>query len=180
MISDSLTHWLNDNYSAIELMAAKITRGSPEAPDLLHYSLLHFLEHGRAEELVAGGQAMKFLSGIMWRSFHSGTSAYHTEYRQKGRVHTHEPQPEEADDPYDYERDQVVTEIKGIIRSMRKSGEIELWFHATLFEMWLENPNYSKLAKKIGIPRTSISHAVRLTKKHIITKLKEKGITWNG
>jgi len=63
---------------------------------------------------------------------------------------------------------------------MRKSGEVELWFHATLFEMWLENPNYSKLAKKIGIPRTSISHAVRITKKHILTELKKKGITWNG
>jgi len=174
-----ITGWINENYDQIDQMCQKITRGSAESPDLLHYSLLHFLEHGRALELIQGGQAMKFLSGIMWRSFHSGTSAYHTEYRQKGRVHTTEPQPEEPDEPYDENVDQLVLTIRSIIKGMKKGG-VEKWFHATLFEMWLETPNYSQLAKKIGIPRTSISHAVNITKTYIRQTLKEKGLTWNG
>ncbi len=179
MISNYLTTWINSNYSEIELMAQKITRGHPETPDLLHYSLLHFMEHGRAEELVKGGQAMKFLSGIMWRSFWSGTSAYHTEYRQKGIVHAGET-PEVAEDPYDDKTDLIADGIRQIIDEMKGSGDLEKWFHATLFLQWMDEPNYSKLSRVTGIPRTSISHGVRLAREYIKKELKKSGLIWNG
>lgn len=179
MTSDSLTQWFNQNYREIQTMASKITRGHWETDDLLHYSILHFMEHGRAEELIAGGQAMRFLSGIMWRSFHSSTSAYHTEYRQKGRVHSGEV-PEIEESGYDHETDGVAQTVLDLIADLKATGDTTTWYHATLFEMWLENPNFSQLAKQTGIPRTSISHAVTETKKLLLNKCKSLGITWNG
>jgi len=179
MTSNYLTNWLNSNYNEILTMASKITRGHHEREDLAHYTILHFMEHARADELVEGGQAMRFLSGIMWRSFHSSTSAYHTEYRQKGRVHTGNT-PEEVETEYDHEIDQVAQAIRDIIEELRVCGDTEKWYHATLFQMWLDHPNFSQLSKVTGIPRTSISHAVGETRKWIKETLKRKGITWKA
>jgi len=179
MTSNYLTNWLNQNYGLIKTMAEKITRGHHETDDLLHYSILHFMEHSRAEELAECGQAMKFLSGIMWRSFHSSTSAYHTEYRQKGRVHAGET-PEFETEVYDYEVDEIAGIIQDIIEELKTGGDTTKWYHAQLFTMWLENPNFSQLAKSTGIPRTSISHAVGETKKLILKQLNTLGIEWNG
>jgi len=179
MTSNYLTTWFSQHYEEIKTMAQKITRGHEETDDLLHYSLLHFMEHGRAEELVEGGQAMRFLSGIMWRSFHSSTSAYHTEYRQKGRVHSGEV-PEVEDLTYDSETDQIAQVVTDLLEDLKTTGDTTTWYHATLFTMWLENPNYSQLAKQTGIPRTSISHAVSSTKTLLLNKCKSLGIKWNG
>lgn len=179
MTSNYLTTWLTKHYDAIAEMAQKITRGHKETDDLLHYSILHFMEHARADELAECGQAMKFLSGIMWRSFHSSTSAYHTEYRQKGRVHAGDT-PEYEDLEYDHQVDEIAGEIQTIIKDLKTCGDTTKWYHAQLFTMWMDNPNFSQLSKSTGIPRTSISHAVGETKKLILTKLNAKGITWNG
>jgi hypothetical protein len=178
MTSDYLTTWLTNNYEGIKTMCQKITRGHEETDDLLHYSILHFMDHARAEELAECGQAMRFLSGIMWRSFHSSTSAYHTEYRQKGRVHSGEV-PEVEEIGYDDHTDQVAQTVTGLIEELKTCGDTTTWYHATLFTMWLENPNYSQLSKQTGIPRTSISHAVGETKKLLLLKLNKMGITWN-
>lgn len=178
MTSDYLTDWLTKNYEEIKTMCQKITRGHSETDDLLHYSILHFMEHSRAEELARLGQAMRFLSGIMWRSFHSSTSAYHTEYRQKGRVYSGDT-PEIESTDYDYEEDLVVTQIQRIIKAMKESGHTETWYRAKLFELWLANPNYSDLSRELGIPRTSISHAVTEAREWIKQELKKSGITWN-
>jgi hypothetical protein len=117
--------------------------------------------HDRAQQLIDQNEAMKFLSGMIWRSYHSGTSPYHKLYRQSGRMHELYDSTVEnlSDEEYDYDTDLNIESIQGILEDMQ-SDTIEQWFRATLFNMWLEEPNYSELSRLTKIPRTSISQAV--------------------
>lgn len=157
-------------------MAKKICKGSQESEDVAHFAIAHFMEHERGQELVDANRGMQFLSGIIWRSFHSSTSEYHSLYRQKGRVHPIEDKHLEVPViDYDYHQDTVVGAIQGILEDMM-CDRTDLWYRATLFEMWLDTPNYSELARKTGIPRNSISHAVDEAKQYIKQQLNIQGI----
>ena len=173
-----MNKFLTDNYEAILLMAQKICKGSHEWEDVAHFSIESFMQHERAQELIDAGRAMNFLSGIMWRSFNSSTSEYHALYRQKDRVGPLEPKHlQEEDIPYDLERDLVIGMIQGIIEDM-EADRTDLWYRATLLNMYLIQPNYSELARKTGIPRNSISHAVEEAKEYIREQLKILGINY--
>lgn len=158
-------------------MARKICRGSDESEDVAHFAISEFMQHERCQELIDAGRGMNFLSGIIHRSFHSSTSQYHTIYRQKGRMHelyvTHDNLQDS--DQYDMELDHTVEGIQGILEDM-KADTIELWFRATLFEMWVHTPNFSELARKTCIPRTSISKAVEEAREYIRQQLTNNNI----
>ena len=161
-------------------MAQKICKASPESEEVAHFAIEQFMHHERAQELVDIGRAMNFISGIIWRSFNSSTSQYHTIYRQKGRVFG---LPENYDKPsydntYDLEQDIATEAIQGVLEDMR-SDTIELWFRAELFQMWIEEPNFSELARQTKIPRTSIAKAVDEAKKYIQQQLKNNNITYD-
>ena len=161
------------------LMSKKICKSNPQYEDVAHFAIEQFMHHERGQELVNANKGMQFLSGIIWRSFNSSTSEYHTLYRQKGRMHTLDTTHlEEPDYEYDHEQDYVVTVIEGIIEDMAcdKTG---LWFRATLFQMYMTTPNYSELARKTGIPRNSISHAVEEAKEYIRAELKKLNIDYD-
>ena len=182
-------------------MAKRICKGSRESEDVAHYCILAFAEHERAKELIERNEAMKFLSGMIHRSFHSSTSPYHKLYRQSGRVHelydhTINKQSDGAfnvdrkwhkkladyqnvwythNDEYDIETDLKIEAIQGLIEEMEAEG-VDQWFRATLFKMWLEEPNYSELSRVTHIPRTSISQAVKECREYIQQTLKQRGI----
>lgn len=160
-------------------MAEKICKGSHESHDVAHFAILSFSQHERGQELVDAGQGLKFISGIIHRSFHSSTSQYHTEYRQKGRVfpYTEHKEWDGEDVEYDHEKDIAIEAIQGVIEDM-KADSIELWFRSTLFEMWIDTPNYSEISRRTGIPRTSISKAVEEAREWIQIQLKNNNITY--
>ena len=172
--------FLSDNYNEIVTMAKKICKSHPESEEVAHYVISEFIEHKRAEELIEKGQAFKFMSGMIHRSFHSSTSPYHTIYRQKNRVHgngfndNHKQETEE----YDYDTDLVLEAIEGILEDMQ-ADNIEAWYRSTLFRMWLVEPNFSEISRQTGIPRTSISQAVEECKKYIRKTLHDRGIDYN-
>jgi DNA-directed RNA polymerase specialized sigma24 family protein len=171
-----INKFMTDNYDSIIKMAKKVCKGSSESEEVAHYCLAQFLEHSEAEALIERGEAMKFLSGMMHRSFHSSTSQYHTLYRQKGRVHPKVGlDPESADEEYDIDLDLTVEAIEGILEDMQ-GDNIELWYRSTLFRMYLRESNYSEIERQTGIPRTSISQAVKECKKYIKKTLHERGI----
>tara|TARA_R110000803_G_scaffold42632_1_gene91344 strand:- start:79 stop:615 length:537 start_codon:yes stop_codon:yes gene_type:complete len=175
-----LIDWLEKNYKEIMLMSKKITKSSKESDDVAHYVITEFSERKDAQALIDRNEGMKFMSGMIWRSFHSSTSPYHTIYRQKGRVFglsEHKQIEEVQDDEYDYDKDIAIEGIQGVIEDM-KGGTIELWYKATLFEMWVKESNYSQLSRQTGIPRTSISHAVEEARKYIQYQLKINNITY--
>ena len=160
-------------------MAQKICKGSSESLDVAHFAIESFMQHERGQELVDAGKAMNFLSGIIHRSFHSSTSQYHTIYRQKGRVHGFNDytQIEQPDIEYNHDKDIAIEAIQGIIEDM-KADSIELWFRATLFEMWIDTPNFSEISRRTKIPRTSISQAVDEAREYIQYKIQINNIDY--
>ena len=161
-------------------MSKKITKSSLESDDVAHYVITEFSERVDAQALIDRNEGMKFLSGMIWRSFHSSTSPYHTIYRQKGRVFglsEHKQIEDVESDEYDYDKDIAIEGIQGVLEDM-KGGTIELWYRATLFEMWVKESNYSQLSRQTGIPRTSISHAVEEARKYIQKQLQINNINY--
>jgi hypothetical protein len=169
----TLNTFLTDNYDKIILMSKRICK-SQEAEDVAHYAIEQFMLHKRGQEIVNKGQGMLFLSGIIHRSFYSGTSPYHKLYRQSGRVHELYDKTAEriADEDYDIEWDLKIESIQGIMEDM-EADTIEQWFRVVLFKMWLEQPNYSELSRITKIPRTSISQAVNECKEYIKTRIEQ-------
>jgi len=160
-------------------MSKKICKSSIEYEDVGHFAISEFMEHERGQELVDAGRAMNFISGIIWRSFNSSTSHYHTIYRQKGRVHSGSVEDFEylSDTEYNFEQDIVTEAISGILEDMLGDTN-ELWFRAMLFQMYLDTPNYSQISRRTKIPRTSISQAVDECKEYIREQLKNRNINY--
>ena len=122
---------------------------------------------------------MKFLSGMIHRSFHSSTSPYHTLYRQKGKVHTQTYPIDKEDITYNHEQDMATEAIQGILEEMKISGDTNIWYMAVLFEMWMNNPNYSQLSRTTKIPRTSISQAVQECIVYVKQELKNRNLNFD-
>ncbi len=182
-----LDNYITKEYKKIVHLARKITKTSDRKvyEELAHHALESFIKHKRAEELIEKKQAMLFLSGIMYRSWYSSTSPYHKErtgYRKEvelypdvigvggielyvNKSHTQNVW-NHYEDEYDYETDQLIESIQGIMEDM-ESDTVEQWFRVVLFKMWLEQPNYSELERITHIPRTSISQAVKECKQYI-------------
>ena len=159
-------------------MSKRICKGSLESEEVAHYVISEFLEHPSAERLVEDNEAMKFMSGMIWRSFNSSTSRYHTIYRQKNRMHTLSKPIDDEVEEYDYDTDYTIEAIEGILEEMYAEN-IELWYRATLFKMWIQTQNYSEIARKTGIPRTSISQAVEECREFVKQTLKDRNINYD-
>ena len=173
-----INSFFDTHYDQIILMAKKICKSHPEYMDVAHYVISEFIVHKNAKELIERNEAMKFMSGMIHRSFYSSTSPYHTVYRQKGRVHTRDlPIETVSDSEYDYDTDLVLEAIEGVLEDMQ-SDNIELWYRSTLFRMWLNVQNYSEIERQTGIPRTSISQAETECKKYIKKTLNDRGIDY--
>lgn len=83
----------------------------------------------------------------------------------------------EQDSEYNHELDSALEAIEGILEDMIVESK-EQWYRSVMFQHWIEDQNYSKIAKKLNIPRTSISRAVKEARIHIQTTLKNRGITY--
>ncbi len=188
-----LDNYITKEYKKIVHLARKITKTSDRKvyEELAHHALESFIKHKRAEELIEKKQAMLFLSGIMYRSWYSSTSPYHKErtgYRKEvelypdvigvggielyvNKSHTQNVW-NHYEDEYDYETDQLIESIQGIMEDM-ESDTVEQWFRVVLFKMWLEQPNYSELERITHIPRTSISQAVKECKQYIKQRIEQ-------
>lgn len=158
-------------------MSQRICKG-PEWEDVAHYVMGEFIQRADAQALIDRGEAMKYMSGMIHLSYYSHTSPYHKLYRQSGMVHelydsTRDGEPEAED--YNIEADLLTEEILGILTDM-ESENIELWYMSTLFQMWLQEPNYSQISRKTGIPRTSISQAVDECRTYVRETLKQRNI----
>ena len=172
-----INKFISNRYDEIMLMSKKICRSHVEWEEVGHYCIEKFMIHERAKELIEANRAMQFISGIMHRSFHSSTSQYHKDIRQKGRMHSlpSTTQLEFSDIDYNLEQDILIDTIEVIIEEMIADSK-ELYFQAVLFQMYAKDPNFSKISREVGIPRTTISRAVEDAKEYIKQQLKNRGI----
>ena len=177
----TIAEFVNNRYKDIMLMSKKICKSHYEWEEVGHYSIEKFMLHERAEELIETNRAMHFLSGIIHRSFHSSTSSYHSEIRQRGRVHgfNSDEHLEFPDINYNIDEDNMIHKTSASVRLILEEMLVDHkdnWFRATLFQMWVENPNYSDLYRRTGIPRTTISKAVEEARQYIRIELKKRNI----
>ena len=176
-----MNKFITDNYKNIMDMARRICKGSKEWEDVGHYVIGGFLEKDNALELIQREEAMKYMSGMIHLSYYSTTSPYHKLYRQSGKVHELYDTTLAtvvSEDPYSIEKDSLTEEIYGILLDM-KAENLELWYTATLFEMYVETNNYSEISRRTGIPRTSVSQGVDEAREYIKETLKTRRIDYD-
>jgi hypothetical protein len=97
-----MNEFLELKYDEIVKMAEKITQDRNHR-EIAHYIIEQFMIHPRAQELIDKGEAMRFMSGMIHRNYHSSNSPYDKLYRQKRRVYTYkgifaEPTTDNPDD----------------------------------------------------------------------------------
>lgn len=175
-----VNRFLTERYDDIVKMTEKITQDS-NYREIAHFVIEYFMQHKRAEELVTKGEAMSFMSGMIYRNYHSSSSPYHKLYRTNGKLSLGGYKEYDFTnydlfvEDYDIETDFKLDAIEGILEDMLADDQ-HIWYIASLFVMWIETPNFSELERRTKIPRTSISQAIQEAKQHIQQKLIENGM----
>ena len=85
-----MDRFFTNHYKDIVKMTEKITQHR-DYEEIAHYVMEQFMIHPRRDELIKKGEAMKFMSGMIWRNFHSSTSPYHKLYRQNSKIFPYDP-----------------------------------------------------------------------------------------
>ena len=189
-------NWISNNYDNIIQWAKNITKNDELSNDLAHYAIEKFIHHHRYEEILDRdiaepdfGHCRGFILSIMRNSWYGQKSEFTRYYKLHRADIGHrkrnlsdadfegaiEAQPQTN---YDYEKDYVIEAIEGILEEMTIDTK-DLWYKAKLFKLYLENPNFSKLSRDTGIPRTSISNAVEEAKDYIKQQLKLRNIDYD-
>ena len=186
-----LDQWINENYKQIIEWSQNITGKDPQARELAHYALLTILESPRRNELIKREQAfpntMKWwILSIMKRQWWSKSGPFHTLERQDRQDWYTKRQELSPDallagldrmetEEYDYYQDRQIEAVLGILEEMDLDQD-RLWYISRLFKMWINEPNYSELSRKTGIPRTSISKAVQECREYITNELIRRNV----
>ena len=76
-----INEFITNHYKEILLMSKKRVRNN-DYEEVAHYVITIFLVTPNAKELITKGEAMKFLSGMIFRSYHSKTSPFYKLYKQ--------------------------------------------------------------------------------------------------
>ena len=186
--------WIEHNYDNIIKWAKNITKNDEMSYELAHYAIEKFMFHKRYEEINLRheadpkyGHCRGFLLAIMrnsWIGAKSEFSRIHKAHRadigSRKREITSEKfdqlYNEIADEEYDEELDYLHEAIMGLLEEMALDIEGKLWYDAKLFQMYLEDSNFSSLSRKTGIPRTSISNAVAEAREYVLQELKIRNI----
>lgn len=169
-----INDFIEKNYKDIINMARKIVRDQ-HYEEVAHYVIEQFLTNKKAIELIEKGEAMKYLSGMIHNSYHSSTSPFirlhkphisMQEIYNETNIDIENILIDQSD--YDYEIDKLLEKIESILNDKH---DIEIWFNLTLLKLYVEVPNYVKLAERVKIPRTTISIAVKQAIKYIKEKI---------
>ena len=184
--------WITENYNNIIQWAKNMTKSDELSSELAHYGIEVLLHHKRYQEILdkhnadpSYGHLRGFLLAILrnsWYGKKSHFSRYHKAHRcdigSRKREITDEAFDILLDVPtveYDHEQDRLIEGIEGILEEMSLDQD-KLWYSAKLFQMYLEDSNYSSLSRKTDIPRTSISNAVQEAKTYILQELRNRKI----
>jgi DNA-directed RNA polymerase specialized sigma24 family protein len=151
--------WLTQNYPRIQQACRNITKNG-DWEDLCHYVIEVFLSHARVEEIVNSGGAVYWIVRTAMNSYRSHTSAYHKLYREKNKNISLTGFDTPDVTPCAEELEELIQQIEALINLGLESRDPATWYRIKLLKLYIETPNYSKLARQIGIPRTSISQAV--------------------
>jgi hypothetical protein len=167
-----MDRFVNENYTHLLSIATKIiTRnGSREDPyELLNYSLLQLLEHKNSQSIVESGFGVFWLVRVMTNSVFSNTSEFSRLYRTCYDELNKDIQDEVVDKQ---EEEDLLNDLENILSKI-EANKIEGWYVANIFKLYIENPNYNHISRETGIPRKSITNAVKVCRALILQELKK-------
>ena len=162
---------MDQNYEHLLSVSKKIIskNGTNENPyDLLNYSLLQLLEHNNKENIIESGFASFWLIRVMSNSIFSKTSSYRKEV---GSIGDPLVDVEYIDDDKT-SQELLYKEIESIL-NMIEGQNIQGWYVATLFRIYSNDKNYNKISRETGIPRKSITNAVKTCRDLVLQELKK-------
>lgn len=167
--------WISENYENIQQWAKNSAQQNKDWEDLAMYAIQQFLEHPKAHVLVNNGGARFFIVRILLNSSRSKTSQFARLYRPNWTDLPYSYDVEDTD--YDPDIDLITENIHGILEDL-EHGDVEDWYRSQIFKLCVkqDRPNFSKLSREIGIPRTSISNAYYETIEIVKNRLIEYGI----
>ena len=82
-LNTTLDKFFDENYDKIIKMGRRIVKRRDEGEEVAAFCIEKFLQHKRRDELIEKGEAMLFLSGMIYRSYHYATSQYSRLKNQK-------------------------------------------------------------------------------------------------
>jgi hypothetical protein len=168
-----LTHsFFNNNYEHLLSVADKIIskNGTGEDPyDLLNYSFLQLLEHEKCFDILESGFASFWIIRVMTNSIFSKTSAYR---REVGLIGNPLVDVEYIDDN-ETSQELLYEEIDSVLKVIEGKG-IEGWYIVNMFKIYADNKNYNKISRETGIPRKSITNAVKTCRDLVLQELKKR------
>lgn len=184
-----IERWVNSNYDSLHVWANNISKGDELAADLAHYALQQLLDYKQLPKLIhqesqVEGSIRGWVLATMRNSWH-GSKSHFTRYYKLHRADIGYRKrwisPERFTDmldthqteEYDYHKDQQIEQILELLDQMEKSNT-RLWYISKLFKMWMDTPNFSKLSRQTGIPRTSIAKAVEECREYILQQLNDR------
>ncbi len=186
-----LDTWLNKNYDQIQVWSSNITKSDELTLDLAQYAVEQLLHYKRLRELIQQervneGSIKGWILATMRNSWY-GSKSHFTRYYKLHRADVGKRKrwvtPEQFQalleqqnqDEYDYYKDTAIEAIQDVLNEMDQDTT-RLWYLSRLFKLWMETPNFSKLSRETGIPRTSIAKAIDECREYIQQQLKQRGI----
>ncbi len=157
--------WADSEYNRLLRAANVITRNNEiTAQELLHYSLLIFLEKSNIKDILDSGGATFYCIRIMLNSYNSKSSPFARLYLSKFEP-LYDINYESYSEPIEDDSVTLSAQIEAELSSL-------YWYDRELFKLLVEEDHtISSLSRVTGIPRRSISSVINRVRKHIKNKL---------
>lgn len=178
MCDRTIDEFIKVNYDHLLKSATNIINknGNQDDPhELLNYSVLQLLESKKKQQIISSGFGVFWLVRVMTNSIYSSTSAYHKNIRPYNFT------PINSDYEYEYtdlqQRENLLDAIESILNQLEKQDTAG-WYMVNLFRIWIDKRNYNSIVRETGIPRQSISRAIKNCKEIILQELKKRNIKY--
>lgn len=160
-----------NNYFQLLSISKKITRGNELYQDLLNDVILQMYERESEINLKSYGDndIKYYITAIMRINWNSKTSPFYYRYRKSLDLSEPFNDSVELVDDYDKKLDREI-----LIECLEISFAELNWFHKSVFEMYLTLGSLKAVAKRTGIPLTSIARYVKQSKEEIKIKINDR------
>ena len=161
----TITAWTNAHYGLLSEAISRITSHNELSEELLHYTLMAFLDRPDTQEIVESGGAFYFCLRIATNSWKSTTSPFYRLYRDPNPRQSLDTLPD-LPDPQTIEIDETPDIHAQIDKELDKLS----WYERELARAYAEHDcNANLLSKVTKIPRTSINLTLSRIRSHVKT-----------
>lgn len=147
----------------------KIARSSDLADDLYQHILLTILEGkaGKIEQVAEAGNLRWYFVRLCINQYRStDTSTFSRLHKHFEQVIEYKPIEEESIDYNEFE-EEFENEYNQVTKYINERG----WYHAKLFELYVEVGSIRKLSKQTNISHVSIFKSIKDTKEYVNSRI---------